>query len=135
MRMFDTNDQPLEMHAVSQNGDLYIILRGELVRGAGRQVEHLIAQHFNPDMQRLMINLREVRFIDSAGVGMLVAQKVRCARHGIQFVVLEPSEFIGHLFAVGHLQQVFSIMASTEALPLREQFESSTSFRPESIGA
>jgi anti-sigma B factor antagonist len=63
---------------------------------------------------RLVLNLRDVAYIDSAGLGFLVSKYVSVHRRGGNMVFVGVSPRVAHVLAITRLSQVFEVFASEE---------------------
>jgi len=63
---------------------------------------------------RLVLNLRDVAYIDSAGLGFLVSKYVSVHRRGGNMVLVGVSPRVAHVLAITRLSQVFEVFASEE---------------------
>lgn len=113
----------LDIHVIQGENDLYIALSGRLVRNACPDLEEVINQHFSTSLERLIIGMHEVTFIDSAGLGLLVAQKVRCTKEGIQFLILDPSPQLEEVILVSRLHMIFPVLRGPQARRMRVELE------------
>ena len=64
------------------------------------------------DATCLVVDLSEVRFIDSTGLSVLVRAHRRLANHGGALVVRSPSEMAGRVLRVTGLDTVFGLVDS-----------------------
>jgi anti-sigma B factor antagonist len=74
----------------------------------------------------LLVSLRDVTYIDSAGVGALVAMYLHVTRRGGRFKILCPSSRACHVLQITYLNHVFEVyeheeeaLATFAAPPLR----------------
>lgn len=98
-------------------GDVTILrLAGRLViedgdTPLGSAIDALLAQ----DRVKLVLDLRQVTYIDSAGLGLLVSRFVRARRRGGDLRLVQLSARSSHLFAITNLTAVFGVFASDAA--------------------
>jgi len=83
----------LETVARHDGESLHLALAGELDMAASfkleAQVEHLLAGH---GVRRLVLDLADLNFVDSAGLGALLAIRDRARGLGIEMVLRNPSD-------------------------------------------
>jgi anti-anti-sigma factor len=111
------------MHVeLRKTGDVVIVdLKGKLTSGLGDQIlretiDELLAENW----KKVLLNLSEVSFMDSAGVGELVAGLRTAKRFGAEVKLLNATERVQSTLYVARLLPVFELYASEhEAL---EQF-------------
>src|SRR5262245_33525429 len=104
-------------------GDVSIVeLSGEFTLGASPVAKPLdLHGHRLPDLgqtlrtlldrgaSRIVLDLAKVRFIDSAGLGELVAWKKRALQHGGDVKLLKPNDRVREVFVLTHLTRIFQI--------------------------
>jgi anti-sigma B factor antagonist len=102
-----------------QSGDISVIdLTGHLVWGPEcqeleRQIRSLIAQ----DKNRILLNAEHVSFVDSSGLGELIASLTLVREHGGELKVVQGSNLLRDLVQATRLQDILKLYASeTEAL-------------------
>ena len=94
-----------------QDGEITIVsLAGEITLddgdiAFGRHIDGLIAQ----GRVKIVVNLADVTYIDSAGVGMLVAESKRLTEHDGAMRLARLTARSHHLFAMLKLKFVFEI--------------------------
>ena len=98
---------------VRQNGDVVIVdLKGKLTAGLGDQIfretmDELLAE----DRKKILLNLSEVSFLDSAGVGELVAGLRTAQRFGAQVKLLSLSDRVKNTLYMARLLPIFEMYA------------------------
>lgn len=103
--------------AEHQHGEVSVLtLSGELTLddgdlAFGRYVDQMIAA----DRRHIVVDLSEVRYIDSAGVGMLVAESKRATEHGGAMRLARLTARSHHLLALLKLKFVFEIYDDVES--------------------
>ena len=63
---------------------------------------------------RVVLNLRDVAYIDSAGLGFLVSKYVSVHRRGGNMALVGVSPRVAHVLVITRLSQVFEVFASEE---------------------
>ena len=102
------------MHVeIRQDGDVVIVdLKGKLTAGLGDQIfretmDELLAE----DRKKILLNLSEVSFLDSAGVGELVAGLRTAHRFGAQVKLLSLSDRVKNTLYMARLLPIFEMYA------------------------
>jgi anti-anti-sigma factor len=88
-----------------------LILSGELDLATEPQVERHVAAALAAGAD-LVIDVSQVTFIDSAGLGVLLAAHDRAARHGHPLVVVSGSDAVDHVFAVTDVEEFLTVVRS-----------------------
>ncbi len=116
------------MHVeLRKTGEVVIVdLKGKLTAGLGDQIlretiDELLAENW----KKILLNLSDVAFMDSAGVGELVAGLRTAQRFGAQLKLLNASERVHSTLYMARLLPVFEL-CKTEAEALA-RFSSASS--------
>lgn len=100
-----------------QAGDVVILdLKGNLVRGVGDEmlrdaVDRLLADRSG----KLLINLSDVTFLDSSGIGELVASKKVADQLGTMLKLMQLPERVKHTLKLSLILPLFETYPSEEA--------------------
>jgi len=98
-------------------------LSGKITIGEGDVVlRDEVNKLLETDSKNILLNLNGVTYMDSAGIGELVACYKRAAEAGAKLKLLNPSGRVSDLLSLTKLQQVFDIY--------NEEKEASSAFRP-----
>lgn len=100
------------MHVeVRKQGDVVILdLQGKLTAGMGDELlrdtlDELLAESW----KKILLNLSAVTFMDSAGVGELVAGLKKCKRQGAELKLLNAGEKVQSTLYIARLLPVFEL--------------------------
>jgi anti-sigma B factor antagonist len=100
------------MHVdIRRNGDIVIVdLKGKLTAGFGDQIlreslDELLAENW----KKILVNLSEVAFIDSAGVGELVSGLRTARRLGADLRLLSMHERVRATLFISRLLPIFQV--------------------------
>jgi anti-anti-sigma factor len=103
------------MHVeIRKNADVVIVdLNGKLTAGLGDQIlRDTIDELLGEGWKKILLNLSRVTFIDSAGVGELVAGLKTVKRLGASLRLLNTSERVQSTLYIAKLLPVFEIYSS-----------------------
>ena len=105
------------MHVeMRKQGDVVVVdLNGKLTAGLGDQilretVDELLAENW----KKILLNLSEVSFLDSAGLGELVAGLRTAKRFGAELKLLNASERVHSTLYIARLLPIFEIYKSEQ---------------------
>jgi anti-sigma B factor antagonist len=92
-------------------GDVVVVdLKGKLTLGLGDQIlRDTIDELLAEDWKKLLLNLSEVSFMDSAGVGELVAGLRTARRFGARLKVVNVNERVQSTLYIARLLPIFEI--------------------------
>ncbi len=100
------------MHVeLRQAGDVVIVdLKGKLTAGLGDQIlRDTIDELLAEDKKKILVNLSQVTFLDSAGVGELVAGLRTAKRFGAALKLLNASERVRSTLYMARLLPIFEM--------------------------
>jgi anti-anti-sigma factor len=96
-------------------GDVTILdLQGRLVMDEDTSCTEHIDLLVREGRLRILLNLRDVTYIDSAGVGALIAKYVSLRRRGGDLRLLSLSDRVRRVITIAHLLEVFEIFESED---------------------
>jgi stage II sporulation protein AA (anti-sigma F factor antagonist) len=90
-------------------GGVVIGVTGELDAQSGAQLRTLLAQAFDRGPDEVVVDLREVSFIDSVGLSVLVTAHNRGESQGVPFSVRSPSAPCRRVFEITRLVDVLHL--------------------------
>jgi anti-sigma B factor antagonist len=93
-------------------------LSGRLVLGEGdEQLKGKVNDLLNHGTTHVLLNVGDVTYVDSSGLGALVGVSLSARRHGGAVTLVTPSKRLMELLAVARLQAVVNVCDSeTQAL-------------------
>jgi anti-sigma B factor antagonist len=100
------------MHVeIRQAGDVFIVdLKGKLTAGLGDQIlRETIDELLGEQKKKVLLNLSEVSFMDSAGVGELVAGLKTARSFGASLRLLNANERVHSTLYISRLLPVFEL--------------------------
>jgi anti-sigma B factor antagonist len=97
-----------------------LALRGEVDYATAQQFREAVSELLSSGRAGLLIvDLSQVSFLDSTGVGTLVVARRICADCGVQLVLHHVNPFIARLFAVLGVSDVLGVPAPAGAITPR----------------
>jgi anti-sigma B factor antagonist len=106
----------MEMQERDSNGVTILDLSGRITQGGGDLVlkdklQSLVGQ----GKKNILLNLAEVSYIDSAGLGALVSAHTTLSREGSRFKLANVTKKLQDLLSITKLHLVFDTFESEEA--------------------
>lgn len=77
--------------------------------GSGRTIGDIIRDFTNKGQKKILLNLRDVKYIDSSGVGDLVRSVTGLRREGSDLKLLSPAPAVLEVLRLTRLDRVFDI--------------------------
>ena len=95
---------------VRMDGTLVLVLAGEFDIAAAPEVRRVGLELIAADgCGRLLIDMMDVSFLDSTGIGVLIALRLAAEEAHIPFAILDPSDRVTRLFELTGLTHAFSV--------------------------
>ncbi len=86
---FDPSDrEPFRVDVVPNRHEVRVCPVGELDLATVPSVDAQLAELWSAGFTRLVLDLRDVRFLDSTGIRMLLSWQSDCSADGVQFSVI-----------------------------------------------
>lgn len=88
-------------------------LKGKITLGKGDKIlQETIVGLLNDGHNQIILNMKDVDYIDSAGIGELVASKKRATAKGGDVRLLMPSDSVYQVLSIVQLHLIFQIFDS-----------------------
>lgn len=101
-------------YSVDQNA-LFIFLKGDLIgENQGPELMDLVNNHINEGVVNCAVDISEVRFINSSGIGVLITILTKFRNKEGEVVLIKPSEQVKKLLIITKLNSIFQIVDSKE---------------------
>lgn len=96
---------------IRQPGKVRILdLNGDIATGKGNvPVEKAVQELLVMGEKRIILNMANVRWIDSGGIGLLVVLKKRAAERGAEIKMLMPQKKVYDLLTMVRLTEMYEI--------------------------
>jgi len=120
--MGNVNDE-IDVVVYKTDNTVSLVPHGRIFGDNGTVFRRVAETHLSNRIDQFIINLSNVGFIDSAGLGALVSLKGRCAENKVEFLVLNPPPPVAQIFAVARLDAIFNIVHGSEAAALSSSIE------------
>ena len=109
----------MDLKIAQKNKDSYVVLtvKGEIDLYNARQLKEKIndVMEDNVDTQDILVDIRDVAYIDSTGLGILIGIKRRVTEGKGKLVLVLSSERILKLFSITGLNNIFTIAGDMDA--------------------
>jgi anti-sigma B factor antagonist len=92
-----------------QLGDVTIVdVRGRFTLIEGEAVHGLLVDLFQDGKTKILLNFRDVTYLDSSGVGQLVRSLFTARKNGVQLFAVDLSKRVEEVLRLANLHRVFS---------------------------
>ena len=97
------------------NDCLVLSLKGDLIgEQNGNQILELVSDAQNAKVLVVLVNLENVRYVNSSGLGVLITLLTKVKNKGGELALLNISEQISKLLQITKLDSIFSVYANKE---------------------
>lgn len=98
-----------------KDGVLIMSMQGDLIgEDSGLDLIGMINDHIQQGVQLSIIDISELRYINSSGIGVLITILTKFRNKGGEVVLLNPSESVQKLLIITKLNAIFNIAHSEE---------------------
>ena len=103
---------PLVINERNHEGVTVLELDGRLVFEVEREFRERVTSLVASGNKHILVNLNEVSYIDSAGVGSLVAMFLHVLKRGGRLKLIRPSERACRVLEIAQLLSIFDVFES-----------------------
>jgi anti-sigma B factor antagonist len=97
------------------NGALILKLEGDLIgENHGPELVSIINDSINVDVIFCAIDIHEVRYINSSGIGVLITILTKFRNKGGEVVLIKPSQSVEKLLIITKLSSIFTIVSDLD---------------------
>ncbi len=94
----------------------YLFIQGDLVGDeVGPKLVELVSDAVNDKIKTFVIDLSQVRYISSSGLGVLITMLTKMRNVGGEVYLTTPSEHVKKLLIITKLNNIFTVFDSVEA--------------------
>jgi anti-anti-sigma factor len=109
-----TNDHPIEVSLTERGSTLLVQVAGELDLATSPQLREEVEDVDWDEMKRVVFDLLEVEFMDSSGLGVLIALREEHPETEIALVA-DGDGLVTKVLRLTAMEELFPIHSSTEA--------------------
>lgn len=92
----------------------YLIMEGDLIGDEeGAKIVDLVHLSLNEGIKRVVIDLKNLRYMSSSGLGLLITLLTKIKNVGGDLELMDPSEHVKKLLIITKLNEVFNIVHSS----------------------
>ena len=97
--------KPLALRTEHDHGAPRLVLSGELDLASAEELESKLKQLESSEPQLLMLDLRELEFMDSTGLRAVIAADARARERGARLVVIRAPDEVDRVFRLTRMDQ------------------------------
>jgi anti-anti-sigma factor len=112
-----------EIDAYRKGHETLVVLRGRLVLTQCPDAKNRLNALFTHEVDRFYLLMRDLDFLDSAGLGVLVGLKMSANKHQTSLAILSPPPRIADIFRVSKLDTILDVREGAEAEIVRASIE------------
>jgi anti-anti-sigma factor len=107
----------LELKTENDDGVARVVASGELDLGTAEQLDEELKRHEQAASATLVLDLRELTFMDSTGLRTVIAADARARERGIRFVIVRPPEEVDRVFRLTRMHEHLEMVDEPPAGP------------------
>ena len=105
------------------NGILFVRLTGDLIGSPDTdQLIQYVNTHLGEEINQCAVDLSEIRYINSTGIGVLVSLLTKFRSRGGELVLINPADHPKKMLAITKLNNIFTV--SADEVTARQQLTS-----------
>lgn len=99
-----------------------IISLPEEVLGGTQVIEfsNLVEEAINNNSSKLIVDLTNVKVLNSSGLGMIVGAHTSCTKNSCQLVIAAPNPKVLELFNITNLNKILTIESTLQSAKLKD---------------
>lgn len=102
--------------------EVYIAFKGRIVlEDCERLRSACIPSISRAGVERVYVDLSQVEYIDSAGLGLLVGLKMTAKKSSARIILLAPSRTVADILYISKLEGIFEILSGAEAMAVKSR--------------
>lgn len=105
----------MKLNLYMSDDSLFVEAIGRIILDECEYLKATILPHMGKGINQVYLNLANVDFIDSAGLGALVSLKMTASRNKARLVLLAPSKQVLEILGVSKLDSIFDIIDGSDA--------------------
>ena len=105
----------MKLNLYISNDSMYVDAIGRIILDECEHLKAIMLPYMGKGVSQVYLNLNNVDFIDSAGLGALVSLKMSASRNKARLVLLAPSKQVMEILAVSKLDSIFDIIDGADA--------------------
>ena len=106
----------MTINSTTESSLLLVHLAGDLIGSPDLQsFLQSVNAHLGEDITNCAVDLSEVRYINSTGIGILVSLLTKFRSRGGELVLINPADHPRKMLAVTKLNNIFTVVPSAEA--------------------
>jgi anti-sigma B factor antagonist len=105
----------MKLNLYMSDDSLYVEAIGRIILDECERLKSTISSHMGKGINQIYINISNVDFIDSGGLGALVSLKMTASRNKARLVLLAPSKQVSEILTVSKLNSIFDIIDGSDA--------------------
>lgn len=101
----------LHLDTRHEPGIAHLLLNGDFDADNASRVQEALAALTDQNQPVVFVHMTDLKYIDSAGLGVLVGALKQAGARGGQIVLIQPSMFVSRILRVTALDKMFAVFA------------------------
>lgn len=98
-----------------ENKAHFLFVKGDLIGDeVGPKLVELVSDAVNDGIKYFVVDLSEIRYISSSGIGLLITMLTKMRNAGGEVYLTSPSEHVKKLLIITKLNNIFTVFESIE---------------------
>jgi anti-anti-sigma factor len=116
-------------------GELLISIKGRIVLEDLSRLKEAILPRINKEVEGVYVDLRQVDYVDSAGLGLLIGFKMQSKSHGATIALMEPNPTVANVLSISRIDGIFETLTGRDAAAVREKLAKAPNLQADNAAA
>lgn len=118
-------------YEIYQDGtDLLVSMKGRIVLEDLTMLKQNILPRITRGIENVYIDLKQIDYVDSAGLGLLIGFKMQSKSHGANISLMDPNKNVAEVLSISRIDGIFEIISGRDALEVRDRLASPANLQP-----
>jgi len=107
-------NQMADIRRITEEGYELLIVRGEIDASSSIDLDHAVAACVQSGLKKIIVNLNELNYISSAGLGVFMSYVEELREKNIRLVLFGLNQRVSHTFGLLGLSELLDVVITKE---------------------
>lgn len=113
-----------------EGSDLLVSMKGRIVLEDLTMLKQNILPRITRGIDNVYIDLHQIDYVDSAGLGLLIGFKMQSKSHGANISLLDPNKNVAEVLSISRIDGIFEIVTGRNAAEIRDRLALQVNLQP-----
>lgn len=111
--------------------ELLVAMKGRIVLEDLTVLKQNILPRITRAVDSVYIDLKQIDYVDSAGLGLLIGFKMQSKSHGASISLMDPNKSVSEVLAISRIDGIFEILKGKDAAEIRDRLANQANLQPD----